>query len=204
MHLRSTAFALVLCTGLGCDAGEGEAARHDSPASQLPQTTIDQLMARNLDAEVSLPTEVLAAKMQEWQNLPVGDRIAMWAELFLERGDATYRFGLLEGGYVKDGLLVQDYKPDCVLFFYRCTDLARSMTPQEAVLQALTTRFAGASPPPVDAQGRVDYDHTAHIDYSLDIIRSGIWGHDVTREVGISIADSVGTSRYPAGSTCKP
>lgn len=209
MHdcLRPVAFGLVILCGLACDAVETEPPRpahdhapHASSASQLPPATLDSLMARNLAAGVSLPVEVLEAHMRDWQDRPVGERIALWAELFRERGDATYRFGLLEGGYVAEGLLVQDFKPDCVLFFYRCTDLARSSTAQEAVLQALDTRFANAVSPPVDEHGRVDYKNAAHIDYSLDIVRSGIWGRDVTSAVGVAIPDSVGTSRYPAGS----
>jgi hypothetical protein len=65
---------------------------------------------------------------------------------------------------------------------------------------ALESRFAGATTAPVDSLGRVDYDNAAHIDFSLDIVRSGRWGRDVTREVGVAIADAAGTSRYPAGS----
>lgn len=206
-NLRPIAFGLLLLGGSGCDAGEAESTQPGqsdrqppSALSQLPPATMDSLMARNTTAAVSLPMDVLQKHMRDWQDQPVGDRIAQWAELFRERSDATYRFGLLDGGYVSDGLLVQDYKPDCVLFFYRCTDLARSTTPQEAVQQALETRFAAAESPPVDTHGRVDYEDAAHIDYSLDIVRSGTWGRDVTREVGVAIADSIGTSRYPAGS----
>jgi hypothetical protein len=44
---------------------------------------------------------------------------------------------------VGDSLLVQDHKFDCVLLFYRCTELARAGTPRDAVLLALGTRFAG-------------------------------------------------------------
>ena len=135
----------------GNSADSGEPHADDAPAAsgplsgQLAPAQHAALVTRNLDATVSLPTDVLTEHMRRWQNRPVGERIALWAELFHERGDATYRFGLLEGGYVKDGLLVQDFKPDCVLFFYRCTDLARSQTPEEAVLRALETRFAERS-----------------------------------------------------------
>jgi hypothetical protein len=166
----------------------------------MPRDVLDRMLARNLAPAVSLPTPLIEQHMQEWRDRPVGARIALWADLFRARGDATYRFGLLEGGYVADGLLVQDFKPDCVLFFYRCTDLARSSPAPQAILRALESRFGGATPAPVDSLGRVDYDNAAHIDFSLDIVRSGRWGRDVTREVGVAIADAAGTSRYPAGS----
>ena len=168
--------------------------------SQVPPEALDRLVARNEDAACSLPTEEIRQHMQEWQGFPVGKRIALWANLFQERGDATYLFGLKEEGYVTEGLLVQDFKPDCVLFFYRCTDLARASTPREAILQGLETRFQGAATPPVDTAGRVDYKNAAHLDYSLDIVRSGVWGREVTTEVGIAVDDAVGTSRYPANS----
>ena len=52
----------------------------------------------------------------------------------------------------------------------------------------------------VGPDGRVDYDHPAHLDYSLDMVRSGWWGQDVTAQLTGARADSLGTARYPAGS----
>jgi hypothetical protein len=52
----------------------------------------------------------------------------------------------------------------------------------------------------VDAAGRVDYDRPEHLDFSLDMIRSGHWGRDVTPQLTGAVPDSAGTSRYPAGS----
>jgi hypothetical protein len=200
------AFLAIVCCGLSCGSGASNDDAADLSPSRFPLTaslasdSVVRLVQRNLDPSVSLPATLLQEKMDAWHRLPIGERVARWADLFRQRGDATYRFGLLEGGYVAEGLLVQDFKPDCVLFFYRCTDLARSRSPREAILRGLESRFAGAETAPVDSLGRVDYDDPAHLDYSLDILRSGIWGRDVTREVGVAIADSVGTSRYPAGS----
>jgi hypothetical protein len=88
-----------------------------------------------------------------------------------------------------------------VLLFYRCTELARARTPREAVLSALGTRFAGAEPErAVSATGGVDYDNPSHLDYSEDFAATGLWGRDVTREVGEAVPDSVGTRRYSPGS----
>jgi hypothetical protein len=172
----------------------------DTEARVDPQR-LERLVQRNLDPRVSLPESLIASRMQEWGDLSIGERIARWAELYLERGDATYVFGLQEGGYVADSLLVQDYKQDCVLFSYRCTELARATTARQAISRALETRFAGADlGGVVSPAGAVDYDHDAHLDYSLDIVRSGLWGSEVTAVVGVAETDDVGTKRYPAGS----
>jgi hypothetical protein len=52
----------------------------------------------------------------------------------------------------------------------------------------------------VAADGRVDYDHPAHLDYSLDMIRCGRWGTDVTASLAGAVPDPAGSARYPAGS----
>lgn len=186
---------------LACDA-ERKVRHSDTRTlqSQIPPEALDRLLARNQDAACSLPSAEIRQHMEAWREFPVGKRIALWASLFQKRGDTTYLFGLKKEGYVAEGLLVQDFKPDCVLFFYRCTDLARAETPREAVLQGLESRFQGAAASPVDANGRVDYENSAHLDYSMDIVRSGVWGRDVTGEVGMAVTDSIGTSRYPAHS----
>jgi len=204
--LLRPALVLLVAGAAACVAGESEPEDTTASPNRFPLTasldpaTVEALVQRNLDPAVSLPETLLQRHQNAWRNEPIGKRIALWADLFRQRGDATYCFGLKEGGYVHEGLLVQDFKPDCVLFFYRCTDLARSSTPREAVLRGFESRFAGAATPPVDTSGRVDYDDPSHLDYSLDIVRSGHWGRDVTQEVGVAVVDSVGTSRYPAGS----
>ena len=110
-------------------------------------------------------------------------------------------FGPNADGYVAERDLVRDHRQDCVSLLYRCTELARARDHRDAIAVALATRFAGADPDSVvDAEGRVDYDNPAHLDYSLDMIRSGHWGTDVTMRVGTAEPDTVGTSRYPARS----
>jgi hypothetical protein len=69
------------------------------------------------------------------------------------------------------------------------------------VVWALRTRFAGAPlDSVVDDRGRVDYDRPEHLDFSLDMIRSGHWGRDVTAGLTGAGPDTAGSSRYPAGS----
>ena len=128
-------------------------------------------------------------------------RVGWWARSFLGAGEATYCFGPAEGGYVAEGRLVLDARHDCISLLYRCGELARASDAADAVAWALATRFAGA---PADSvvgpDGRVDYDHPAHLDFSVDMIRSGLWGRDLTAELTGALPDSTGTPRYPAGS----
>jgi hypothetical protein len=162
---------------------------------------LERLVARNLAPSVSLPESLLAMRIAAWRTLPVGERIARWAQLFADRGDNVYLFGPKAGGYVAESLLVEDHRFDCVLLFYRCTELARATSPRDAIVRALTTRFAGGDPASVvGTTGSVDYDDPSHLDYSEDFAATGLWGRDVTREVGVAVPDDVGTSRYPAGS----
>ncbi len=169
--------------------------------SSVDAARLERLVARNLAPAVSLPESLLTNRLAAWAPFGVGERVARWANLFVDRNDNVYCFGPKAGGYVADSLLVQDYKLDCVSLFYRCTELARAATPRDAILLALGTRFAGGDPTHVvRPTGAVDYDDPAHLDYSEDFAATGLWGQDVTRDVGLAIKEKPGTSRYPAGS----
>jgi len=170
-------------------------------AHALAPSRLEHLLARNTGPAVSLPETLLAARIAAWHDLAIGARVARWADLFQQRGETTYLFGLKPGGYVADSLLVQDFRQDCVLFSYRCAELAQASSPRDAILRALATRFAGTPPDSVvSASGGVDYNHPSHLDDSLDLVRSGFWGRDVTEEVGVAVRDAAGTTRYPPGS----
>jgi len=168
--------------------------------AEVPPDRLERLLRRNMDPAVSLPETLLENRIATWKPLPVGERIARWAELFVKRTDNVYCFGPKAGCYVGDSLLVQDYKLDCVSLFYRCNELARATSPRDAVLLALTTRFAhGAAADVVRPSGAVEYDNPAHLDYSEDFAATGLWGHDATHEVGADAPETPGTNRYPAG-----
>jgi len=133
--------------------------------------------------------------------LPVAERVGLWARRFAAAGNSRYLFGLAEGGYAKEGLLVEDRALDCVSLTYRVSELARAVDSEDALRIALATRFAGSEfDSIVDGEGRADYDRREHLDYSLDMIRSGHWGRDITLELSGRQQDGRGSSRYAADS----
>jgi len=136
----------------------------------------------------------------DYSTCSIEEKISRWIG-FSSRQSHGYRFGLAEEGYVTEGKLFMNGHYDCVSFMYRCTELARATSERDNLAWALRTRFAGAHPDSVvGPDGRVDYDRPEHLDFSLDMIRSGIWGRDISAEVGRLEVDDVGSLRYPAGS----
>ncbi len=120
-----------------------------------------------------------------------------WARRFVAADRATYCFGLADSGYVSLGRLVLDRRQDCISLMYRTTELARAPT--------AATPWPGPCAPASPARprrrggpaGRVDYDDPAHLDYSLDMVRSGWWGDDVTATLTGVRPDSLGTAALP-------
>ncbi|MBU1702274.1 MAG: hypothetical protein KJ927_18725 [Candidatus Eisenbacteria bacterium] len=178
----------------------GGLVRTDQPDTTQLIKLYNRMIARNLNHPDALRGAVIDSVMNEILGLPVGDRIGAWADFFWRWGKADYRFGLDSLGYASQGLLVDDRHTDCVLFFYRTSELGRSSTALEAVQFGFGTRFYGAPIAEVVGEGgALDYNHPAHLDYTVDMIRSGIWGEDVTASIGMAMADLAGTSRFPAG-----
>ena len=162
----------------------------------LPSEIIELNLGPDGVFTTTFQDSVLAAEA----GLPVSDRIAAWARRFLLARDVGYLFGPADGGYVAEGRLVLDTRQDCVSLMYRCSELGRAGSAAGALEVALRTRFSGAPLDSlVDGNGRVDYDHPEHLDFSLDMIRSGNWGRDITGDLTGAVPDSAGSSRYPAG-----
>ena len=179
---------ILMILVFGCGAGEDHKA-------------LARAADRAESARRIMPTEQEDRLLTEERNFPTAARIGRWARRYLEADGIEYLFGLCEGGYVSEGELVRDDRQDCVSLMYRVTELARADDHRDAVAWALRTRFAGAPlDSVVDDQGRVDYDRLEHLDFSLDMIRSGNWGRDVTGRLNGARPDSAGSSRYPAGS----
>ena len=183
--------------GLGAAQAQSGADESEEAAQARLMALYEKMVGFNLDNPHTLPSRTIDSLMTALEPLPLGEKIAFWADYFWRRGDATYLFGLAEEGYVREGRLVDDFRTDCVLFFYRVTELGRSSSALEAVQFAFGTRFYGAIlEDVVDAAGRVDYDNPVHLDYSIDLVRSGIWGQDVSAQLGELAADHAGSSRY--------
>ena len=159
------------------------------------------VVERNLGVEDIFGVAGMDSVLASEREAPVGARVGGWARRYRDSGRTEYLFGLADGGYAAEGLLVPGLRQDCISLLYRVTELARADSARDAVDMALAVRFAGADPDSViDADGRVDYDRPEHLDFSLDMIRSGHWGRDVTAELTGARPDTVGSSRYPAGS----
>ena len=172
------------------------ASRSDDSEALLAR--FETMVRFNLDNGKVVPSAQLDSLANAWAAMSLGDRVAAWARWFLARGDVRYLYGRDPGGYVTEGRLCQDFATDCVLFMYRTTELARSASAREAVQFAFGTRFYGAAVErAVREDGRVDFDDPAHLEYSEEMIRSGVWGADVTAECGAALRDTVGSSRAP-------
>lgn len=173
----------------------------DRPASSDEEiiARFETMVSYNLDKPYVWSSERIDSLMARVAPMSVGERIAFWAEQFHADGSARYVFGLDPEGYVRQGRLCDDYQTDCVLFFYRTTELGRSFSAREAVQFAFGTRFYGAS---VDEailpDGRVQYEHDSHLEYSEEILKSGVWGKDVSASIGPLTPDP-GNSRFAAG-----
>jgi hypothetical protein len=166
-------------------------------ASTLPEP----LIARNQATATSFLPAALDSLLAAEQQLPTAARIGLWARRFLADPESEYRFGLKEGGYVTEGLLVSDHRQDCVSLLYRSSELARASDHEDALRVALATRFPGAPADSlIDPGGRVDYERPEHLDFSLDMIRSGHWGREITAQLTGARPDDIGSSRYAPGS----
>jgi hypothetical protein len=186
---------------VGLLAGFGGAPGAPTAVVPVPGRVPAAVLERNLAVPTVATPAVLDSLLAAEQGEPVAARVGRWARRYLAWGEAGYRFGLADGGYVDAGLLVPGRRQDCISLLYRVTELAQARSARQAVALALQRRFAGAPASRVcRADGRVDYDDPAHLDYSLDMIRSGRWGRDVTGTLTGARPDSLGTARYPAGS----
>lgn len=156
----------------------------------------DKMVQYNLDNPTVVQSATLDSVARSFQNESLGDRVSSWAQWFLKLGRVGYVYGRDPSGYVSEGRLCQDFATDCVLFMCRVTELARSTTAREAVQFAFGTRFYGASIAKVVSEdGRVNYDDPVHLEYSEDMIKSGIWGAEVTGKCGDAVRDTIGSSR---------
>lgn len=186
-------------------SGGTAAAAPPCPPEAAPAALDDAAIARavafNLAQPDLMPPAALDSLLAAEQDLPTPVRAGLWARRYLAAPQIEYRFGLAAGGYATAGLLVPGLRHDCISLVYRVTELARARDRRDAVRLALALRFAGAAPcQVVDEDGRVDYDHPQHLDFALDMVRSGHWGRDITPAMAGAVRDSVGSARFAPGS----
>lgn len=200
MHVQKMVLCALLLAGAASVAAS-EYVPAGTPAGSAADSAMERAVRRNLAAPWVLAPAAVDSLLAAESDLPTSERIDRWARRFLAAGGAEYRFGPEPGGYVAQGALVDDAHHDCVSLLYRVVELARAESAADAVRLALALRFAGAPPESVVAQdGRVDYERPEHLDFSLDMVRAGHWGRDITAGLPGAVRDRAGSARYPPGS----
>jgi len=127
--------------------------------------------------------EILTIQSQI-KEMPLGERIAVWAEKFV---DVPYDNNPI-GEYVAKSTIVADERVDCMYLVFRSVELAMSNTPEESAMIALDKRF--------HSKGILENDRIINYNdrfrYGEDMIESGKWGLDITAELGgtVRIKDS--------------
>ncbi|GAB4390305.1 MAG: hypothetical protein Kow0025_21400 [Thermodesulfovibrionales bacterium] len=115
-----------------------------------------------------------------WAALPVGERIALWAERFLGTPYDTDPLG----EYVTRRSVVADERVDCMYLTFRAVELALASTPAEAVSVALDKRFRTRGALAED--GRVA-NYGDRFIYAADMLSSGKWGREITSSLGRTV-----------------
>ncbi len=106
-------------------------------------------------------------------KLPVGERIALWAEEFI---GTPYDPDPL-GEYVREKVIIADERVDCMYMTFRPVELALSESLEDSVTKALFLRFKTRGR--LDMEGKVmNYDD--RYQYGMDMICSGKFGRDIT------------------------
>ncbi len=105
-----------------------------------------------------------------------GEKIALIAERFVGTPYDTNPIG----EYVARKAIVCDDRVDCMYLAFRTVELALSSTPEGAVHVALDKRFREKG---ILENGKV-VNYGNRFEYGEDMIGSGKWGRDITREVG--------------------
>ncbi len=128
---------------------------------------------------LEMPEPEIATRQQEASAMPVGERVALWAEKFV---GTPYDPDPL-GEYVTRQVVVADERVDCMYLTFRSVELALSGSPDEAHALALDKRFKGKG---IEEDGRV-INYGDRFQYAVDMLRSGKWGTDITPDLPGSV-----------------
>ena len=131
-----------------------------------------------LCAEIGLaiPVEEIRKMQAGVQGKASGEKIAFWAEKFV----GTPYDQDPQGEYVTRATIVADGRVDCMYLTFRAVELALSRTPDEAIQIALDKRFHSRG---ILQNGKV-INYEDRFQYGEDMIASGKWGKEITRQVG--------------------
>ncbi len=113
---------------------------------------------------------------RELADKPVGERIAFWAEKFVE---TPYDPDPL-GEYVRENVIIADERVDCMYLIFRAVELSIGRTPADALLVALDKRFLHSGK--IQDGKVVNYED--RFQYGEDMLDSGKWGREITAELG--------------------
>ncbi|MBF0344658.1 MAG: hypothetical protein HQL06_10565 [Nitrospirae bacterium] len=151
-----------------------------SAQSWLQISILFLLMFANVAPMLAFSHETILMTQQQIQDLPIGSRIAYWAEQFV---GVPYDPDPL-GTYVRKKVIEYDSLIDCMYHVFRSVELAFGRTPQESTEIALDKRFKDKGA--LDENGNVrNYDD--RFQYGMDMIQSGKWGEDITVDIGKTI-----------------
>jgi hypothetical protein len=127
-------------------------------------------------ALAAMPSDRIAALQRQMAEQPVGERIAFWAETFL---NTPYDPDPL-GEYVRKSVIVADDRVDCMYLTFRSVELALSKGPAGAIEVALDKRFITKGKV---VEGKV-LNYEDRFQYGEDMIDSGKWGSEITSRLG--------------------
>jgi hypothetical protein len=124
----------------------------------------------------ALTDEEIRPTQKTLSVMPVGEKIAFWAEKFV---GVPYDPDPL-GAYVTRRALVADDRVDCMYLTFRAFELALGLTPEESLDIALDKRFKTRG----RVEGGVVLNYEDRFQYGEDMIDSGKWGREVTGDLG--------------------
>ena len=162
----------------GTCPGNGGASRATASVRHLQRFALIVFMAA---VTISAPSDALTpARIDTLQaeaaRLPLGERIAFWAETFI----GTPYDDDLAGLYVSRAAVVADDRVDCMYLVFRAVELALSSAAEEAIAVALDKRFSSEG---TLRDGKVS-DYRGRFRFGEDMILSGKWGREVTPYLG--------------------
>ncbi len=116
---------------------------------------------------------------REISVLPVGERIAFWAEQFIGTPYDTDPLG----EYVRKSVIVADDRVDCMYLTFRAVELALGRDPGDSTRIALNVRFIHGGK--VEDGKVINYEDRFR--FGEEMIESGKWGKEITTTLGGNI-----------------